>query len=80
MYSVSCYIASQGTRKDPNTPQKRDLPVSVTNKKHPSCASPVGTHRHVRNSLKKKSLLSKPLPCSPAAETAIQPLIRCSES
>ena len=29
---------------------------------------------------KKTLLLRQPLPCSPAAETALQPLIRCSES
>ena len=28
----------------------------------------------------KTFLLGKPLPCSPAAETALQPLIWCSES
>ena len=31
-------------------------------------------------SVKKTLLLRKPLRCSPAAETALQPLIRCSES
>ena len=31
-------------------------------------------------SVKETLLLRKPLPCSPAAETALQPLIWCSES
>ena len=39
------------------------------------------SHRHMYDAcMPVCKYLHKPLPCSPAAETALQPLIRCSES
>ena len=38
-----------------------------------------GSHQVIPVSVKQTLLLGEPLPCSPEAETAIQPLIWCSE-
>ena len=47
------------------------------------CVAPIASLRHFYDTgvcEKKSFLLRKPLPCSPAAETALRPLIRCSPS